>query len=442
MRMEAAVERLLRVAFGKFVQGGKLRITTAGGVAFAVGSEAGPEVAIRFTDRRTELAILLDPELKLGEAYMDGTLVIEQGTIADFLFMLCPRGLPPRPQWTWPQWLWRYARRRLAQFNPRSRARRNVAHHYDLDHRLYRLFLDDDFQYSCAYFERPELSLEAAQLAKKRLITAKLLLEPDSRVLDIGSGWGGLALYMKQIGGAADVSGVTLSTEQLAVASKRARERGLEDSVHFALQDYRKVEGTFDRIVSVGMFEHVGPLFYGTYFAKCRELLRPDGVMLMHTIGLLEGPWYPNPWLDKYIFPGGQLPALSEIVPAIERAGLIVTDVECLRLHYAATLAEWSRRFMANCDAALALYDERFCRMWEFYLAACEAAFRYQNVAIYQVQCARRQDAVPLTRDYIAERMHDLRMREVHDSRAEELTVTPLHRRSGAAERTSAGSAA
>jgi cyclopropane-fatty-acyl-phospholipid synthase len=281
------------------------------------------------------------------------------------------------------------------------RARRNVAHHYDLDHRLYRLFLDEDFQYSCAYFERPDLTLEEAQLAKKRLVTAKLVLEPDSRVLDIGSGWGGLALYIKEIGGAADVLGITLSNEQLEVSAARARERGLDGSVRFAMQDYRDLKGAFDRIVSVGMFEHVGPRFYRTYFGKCRELLKPDGVMLLHTIGLLDGPWYPNPWLEKYIFPGGQLPALSEITPAIERSGLIVTDVECLRLHYAETLAEWRRRFMARRAEAAALYDERFCRMWEFYLAGSEATFRHSGHMVFQIQLARKVDAVPLTRDYI-----------------------------------------
>jgi len=233
----------------------------------------------------------------------------------------------------------------------------------------------------------------------------------------------------KEIGGAADVLGITLSREQLEVATARSRELGLQDSVRFALQDYRDLKGAFDRIVSVGMFEHVGTRFYDTYFRKCRELLKPDGVMLLHTIGLMEGPWYPSPWLEKYIFPGGQLPALSEIVPAIERSGLVVTDVECLRLHYAATLAEWRRRFMARRAEARALYDERFCRMWEFYLASCEAAFRFQGVAVFQVQCARRQDAVPLTRDYIAERMHDLRMREVQVAEEDRGTVEPLPRR-------------
>ena len=376
------------------------------------GDGAGEEVRIRFTDAAAERALALNAELYAGELFMEGRLVVDQGTIFDFLALVlrdpAPLSLPMRLVKNV-----RMLKRRFMSRNNPWRARRNVAHHYDLDRRLYSLFLDKDLQYSCAYFERPDATLEEAQLAKKRLVTAKLVLEPDSRVLDIGSGWGGLGLYIKEIGGAADVQGITLSTEQLGVATERARERGLQDAVHFALQDYRDVKGTFDRIVSVGMLEHVGTRFYDTYFGKCRELLKPDGVMLIHTIGLMDGPWYPNPWLEKYIFPGGQLPALSEIIPAIERSGLIVTDVECLRLHYAETLAEWRRRFMARRAEAAALYDERFCRMWEFYLSACEAAFRFQNVAVFQVQCARRQEAVPLTRDYIAERVHDLRIREV-----------------------------
>ncbi len=368
---------------------------------------------VRFVDAAAERALLLNPELRLGELFMDSRLIVERGTIYDFLVLvLRDSSSLPKPLALRVINSIRFLKRRSISDNKPWRSRRNVAHHYDLDHRLYKLFLDKDFQYSCAYFEHPGQSLEEAQLAKKRLITSKLLVEPGSRVLDIGSGWGGLGLYVKQMGGAADVLGVTLSTEQLSVSRARAREHGLENQVRFALQDYRDVEGDFDRIVSVGMFEHVGPRYYDTYFRKCRELLKPDGVMVMHTIGLLEGPWYPNPWFDKYIFPGGQLPALSEIIPAVERAGLVVTDVECLRLHYAETLREWRRRFMANRDQAAALYDERFCLMWEFYLSASEAAFRFQNVAIFQVQCARRQDAVPLTRDYIFERMHDLRMQE------------------------------
>ena len=406
------MEKLLVAVFSRCVARGALTVEMARGKKLMFGDGTGEEVRIRFMDAAAERALALNAELYAGELFMDGRLVVDQGTIFDFLALVlrdpAPLSLPMRLLKNV-----RMLKRRFISRNNPWRARRNVAHHYDLDRRLYSLFLDKDLQYSCAYFERPDATLEEAQLAKKRLVTAKLVLEPDSRVLDIGSGWGGLGLYLKEIGGAADVHGITLSTEQLGVATERARERGLQDAVRFALQDYRDVKGTFDRIVSVGMFEHVGTRFYNTYFGKCRELLKPDGVMLMHTIGLMDGPWYPNPWLEKYIFPGGQLPALSEIIPAIERSGLIVTDVECLRLHYAETLAEWRWRFMARRAEAAALYDERFCRMWEFYLSACEAAFRFQDVAVFQVQCARRQEAVPLTRYYIAERMHDLRIREV-----------------------------
>ena len=408
-----AMEKVLTALLSRLVSRGSLTVIAASGNELVFGDGTGEEVRVRFADAAAERALLLNPDLRLGELFMDGRLIVERGTIYDFLAVLL-RGSSslPRPLAIRVLDYIRFMKRRSISDNKPWRSRRNVAHHYDLDHRLYRLFLDNDFQYSCAYFEHPGQSLEEAQLAKKRLITAKLLVEPGSRVLDIGSGWGGLGLYIKQMGGAADVLGVTLSTEQLSVSRARAREQGVENSVRFALQDYRDVEGSFDRIVSVGMFEHVGPRYYNKYFRKCRELLKPDGVMVLHTIGLLEGPWYPNPWLDKYIFPGGQLPALSEIIPAIERAGLMVTDVECLRLHYAETLREWRRRFMANRNEALALYDERFCRMWEFYLAACEAAFRFQDVAVFQVQCARRIDTVPLTRDYIFERIHDLRMQE------------------------------
>jgi len=423
------MEKLLVAVFSRCVARGALTVVTARGKKLMFGDGTGDEVRIRFADAAAERALVLNPELYAGELFMDGRLVVEQGTIFDFLALVLRDPAPLSPAMRLVKHV-RMLKRRIVSWNNPWRARRNVAHHYDLYHRLYRLFLDQDFQYSCAYFERPDASLEEAQLAKKRLVTAKLLLEPGSRVLDIGSGWGGLALYLKEIGGAGDVLGVTLSAEQLAVAAERARERGLDGCVRFALQDYRDVEGAFDRIVSVGMFEHVGPRFYRTYFGKCRELLKPDGVMLLHTIGLMDGPWYPNPWLQKYIFPGGQLPALSEIAPAIERSGLIVTDVECLRLHYAETLNEWRRRFMARRAEAKTLYDERFCRMWEFYLSSCEAAFRFQDVGVYQVQIARRQDAVPLTRDYIAERMHDLRMREaLVAAEADQGTVEPLPRR-------------
>ena len=396
----------------QFVQGGKLRITTADGAAFAVGDDTGPEVAIRFTDRRTELGILLDPELKLGEAYMDGTLVVEQGSIADFLFMLCPRGLPPRPQWTRPQWLWRYARRRLAQFNPRSRARRNVAHHYDLDERLYSLFLDSDRQYSCAYFERPDQSLDDAQLAKKRHLAAKLLLEPGKRVLDIGCGWGGLALYLAEIADA-HVTGITLSEEQHALALQaRVRERAVgraSSSACRIIATSRTSSTASSRSACSSMSASATTT---PSSASATNLLDDDGVMLLHSIGRSEGPTVTNPWIAKYIFPGGYVPALSEVLPAVERAGLLVTDIEILRLHYADTLRAWRQRFLAHRDEVEEVYDARFVRMWEFYLAAAEVGFREHAMMVFQLQLTKRQGVVPMTRDYIMYAEAQLRARE------------------------------
>jgi cyclopropane-fatty-acyl-phospholipid synthase len=358
-------------------------------------------VAVRFAHPSAERALLLDPELKLGELYMDGALVVEQGSIADLLALVGQNhdGRPPR--WARPQWLLRYLWRRLQQHNGRSRARRNVAHHYDLDGRLYALFLDSDRQYSCAYFETPGETLDDAQLAKKRHLAAKLVLSPGQRVLDIGCGWGGLALYLAEFCGAR-VTGVTLSNEQLALARGRASEKGLAEAVEFRLQDYRDVGGRFDRIVSVGMFEHVGVTYYDAFFGKCAELLAEDGVMLLHSIGRSEGPGITNPWIAKYIFPGGYIPALSEVLPAVERSGLLVTDIEVLRLHYAETLMAWRERFLAHREEAERIYDARFVRMWEFYLAASEMAFRHQNLMVMQVQLSKRQGIVPMTRDYIA----------------------------------------
>jgi cyclopropane-fatty-acyl-phospholipid synthase len=286
--------------------------------------------------------------------------------------------------------------------NPAERARRNVAHHYDLSGELYRLFLDADRQYSCAYFTTPELSIDEAQRAKKRHLAAKLLLAPGQRILDIGSGWGGLALYLAEAGGG-EVTGLTLSEEQQRESTLRAAATGLADRVSFRLEDYRHATGSFDRIVSVGMFEHVGINHYDAFFGKLRQLLKPDGVALLHSIGRMSGPWYTNSFIRKHIFPGGSIPALSEVIPAIERAGLWVTDVEILRLHYAETLLAWRQRFMAAQDRVRALYDDRFCRMWEFYLAACEVFFRRQDGMVFQLQLARARDAVPLTRDYITD---------------------------------------
>ena len=303
------------------------------------------------------------------------------------------------PGWAKLHHLQRFLVRRWHQFNPLGLAKRRIQSHYDLDSRLYSLFLDADWQYSCAYFETPRVSLDYAQLAKKRHLAAKLLVGRGQRVLDIGSGWGGLGLYLAEMTGA-DVTGVTLSTEQLQVSNARAQQKGLTHAARFLLQDYRDVEGPFDRIVSVGMFEHVGVDFYDAFFRKCASLLAEDGVMVLHSIGRSEGPDATNPWIAKYIFPGGYIPALSEVLPAIERSGLLVCDIEILRLHYAETLKAWRERFMAHRDEAIRLYDERFARMWEFYLAAAEMSFRKQALMNFQIQLTKRQGVTPMTRDY------------------------------------------
>ncbi|UPK39710.1 cyclopropane-fatty-acyl-phospholipid synthase family protein [Bradyrhizobium sp. 186] len=393
------MDRLLRRFLAQFIRRGSMTVTAAGGTRFTVGDGSGPPIEVRFVTADAQRKVLINPELGLGEAFMDGEFVVERGTIADALAITLDQP-DLLPQWAKPWWHLRYLTRHLKQFNPRSRSRSNVAHHYDLDGRLYSLFLDADRQYSCAYFETPETSLDDAQLAKKRHIAAKLLVRDGRRVLDIGSGWGGLGLYLAEIAGA-DVTGVTLSTEQLQVANTRAAEKGLARSARFLLQDYRDIDGPFDRIVSVGMFEHVGVRFYETYFRRCAELLSEDGVMLLHAIGRSQGPDSTNPWIAKYIFPGGYIPALSEVLPAIERAGLLVCDIEILRLHYAETLKAWRERFMARREEAVQLYDERFALMWEFYLAACEMTFRKQDMMNFQIQLARRQNVVPMTRDYI-----------------------------------------
>src|SRR3989440_6053587 len=393
------MDRLLRYFLGQFVRRGSMTFTTASGTKFTCGDGTGRPVAVRFLTRRTELRILLNPELALGEAYMDGTFVVENGKIADALAILLDQ--PDMvPRWGRLQWWLRYFVRHIRQFNRRGRSRDNVAHHYDLDGRLYSLFLDADKQYSCAYFETPGTTLDDAQLAKKRHLAAKLLIQPGNQVLDIGSGWGGLGLYLAEMADA-DVTGITLSSEQLQVANARAADKNLTRSAKFLLQDYRDVTGPFDRIVSVGMFEHVGVDFYDAYFRRCAELLGDDGVMLLHSIGRSTGPDVTSPWITKYIFPGGYIPALSEVIPAIERAGLLVCDVEILRLHYAETLRAWRERFMVRREEAVRLYDERFARMWEFSLAASEMSFRKQNLMNFQIQLTRRQGIVPITRDYI-----------------------------------------
>jgi cyclopropane-fatty-acyl-phospholipid synthase len=406
------MDRVLQAVLRSFMRYGTLRLTTSRGSVLEFGDGTGTPVAVRFTTRAAEWAVLFDPELAVGECYMNGTLVIEQGSIADFLALAMSQhhgGRPPR--WMRPQWLLRYFWRRIAQLNLPGRARRNVAHHYDLDRRLYALFLDADRQYSCAYFEHPGQSLDDAQLAKKRHICAKLLVPPDARVLDIGSGWGGLGLYLAEICGAR-VTGITLSEEQHALSRQRAEEKNLGGRADFRLQDYRDVRERFERIVSVGMFEHVGVGFYDVFFRKAAELLADDGVMLLHSIGRSEGPGITNPWIAKYIFPGGYIPALSEVLPAVERAGLLVTDIEILRLHYAETLKHWRERFLAHRDDLPKGYDARFVRMWEFYLAASEMTFREHGMMVFQLQLAKRQGVVPITRGYIAREEARLRALE------------------------------
>jgi len=393
------MDRLLQFLLKTFIRRGTFRVTTSRGTVLTFGDGTGQPVSVRFASRSAEWGILLDPEVKFGESYMDGSFVIEEGTIADVLAIALGQDSEV-PYWARLQGLLRYLRRRLSQFNPRSRARRNAAHHYDLDGRLYSLFLDADRQYSCAYFEKPDQSLDDAQLAKKRHLAAKLMIEPNTRVLDIGCGWGGLGLYLAEVGGA-DVTGITLSHEQHAIANERAAERRLSERARFRLKDYRDVIGPFDRIVSVGMFEHVGVNHYDTFFQKSAQLLADEGVMVLHSIGRSEGAAATNPWIAKYIFPGGYIPALSEVLPRIERAGLLVTDIEILRLHYAETLRHWRERFLAHHEEAERIYDQRFVRMWEFYLAASEMTFREQNMMVMQIQLTKRQGVVPFTRDYV-----------------------------------------
>ena len=401
------MDRLLQVLLGTYLRRGDFTLTTSRGKTFRFGDGTGKPVAVRLTTPAAEWGLLLDPELKLGESYMDGTFVVEQGLIADVLAIALGQ-TSELPQWARPQWILRYLARRFAQFNPRKRSRRNVAHHYDLDGRLYSLFLDADRQYSCAYFESPDATLDDAQLAKKRHLAAKLLMARDKTVLDIGCGWGGLGLYLAEMTGA-NVTGVTLSQEQHGIANARAAEKGLSDRARFNLQDYRDIKGPFDRIVSVGMFEHVGVGHYPEFFRKAAELLADDGVMVLHSICRSEGPGITNPWIAKYIFPGGYIPALSEVLPHIEKAGLLVTDIEILRLHYAETLKAWRERFLAHREEVERIYDQRFVRMWEFYLAASEMSFREQNMMNFQIQITKRQGVTPMTRDYIGREEQRLR---------------------------------
>ena len=406
-------DRLFRV----LIQFGPLSvIDAAGGVRiYGTASAAVTPVTIRFTDKSTPRRIARNPAKGAGEAYMDGRLLVENGDIRDLVDLIgyntrWDAANPTRVK------LWRPQRiaATLDTWNWQRRSKRNVAHHYDLSGALYDLFLDADRQYSCAYFDSPAERLDQAQDHKKAHIAAKLMLKPGQRVLDIGCGWGGMALYLNRVADV-DVLGITLSEEQLKIARERAVSAGVADRVKFELIDYRNVAGTFDRIVSVGMFEHVGPPHYRTFFEKCRSLLTPEGVMLLHTIGRADGPGATDPWLAKYIFPGGYVPALSQMMPAIEKSYLWLTDLEALRLHYAYTLEHWYDRVAAERQQIVELYDERFFRMWQFYLAGAISAFRHDGHLVFQLQLTRQRDAVPIVRDYIA--IDERRLRDAVSSK-------------------------
>ena len=394
---------ILKRLLSKSITSGRLEVIDHEGNRHVFGDGSGPPVRIRITSASAERGLVMHPQLKLGESFTDGELIVEAGSIYGLLELVLRNLESTSPTWAAATIsATRFVTRRLRQINTPLRAKHNIEHHYNIDGRLYSLFLDEDMQYSCAYFEDGVDSLVEAQLAKKRHLAAKLLLEPGQRVLDIGSGWGGLGLYIAE-NFDVDVTGITLSEEQLSVANRRAEERGLASRVRFRLEDYRKVQGPFDRIVSVGMFEHVGVSHYRKFFETCRDLLTVDGIMVLHSIGRTNPPSDTNPWIQKYIFPGGYIPSMSEVVPVLEHLRLNITDIEILRLHYAKTLRAWRERFLANREKAVELMDERFCRMWEFYLALSETAFRFQDFMNFQFQIARHQEAVPLTRDYMVQ---------------------------------------
>lgn len=400
----------------KIFKTGTLKLTDATGKVTMFGDGTGDRVAIRFADEEAEKLIARDPPLALGEMYMQGRFIMEEGNIYDFLSLVRRNTLDIvfSPLMA-ARLFWRTGLAQLQTRLPINNNRKNVSHHYDLTPPLFSLFLDEDWQYSCAYFEPAGISLDEAQLAKKRHIASKLLLEENQRVLEIGCGWGGLSIYLAEMAGV-DMTGITLSHEQLSIASNRADKRGLSDKVRFQLQDYRTMKAKpFDRIVSVGMFEHVGIGRYQNFFEKCFELLDDDGVMLLHSIGRdVAAHGFNNPFIEKYIFPGGYIPALSEVLPAIEKAGLLVRDIEILPMHYAYTLRAWRERFVARKEEAIELYDEQFFRMWEFYLAGSEMAFEWDKMFIFQIQLSKSQFATPNNRRYMFEAEDKLKAAEAN----------------------------
>ncbi len=400
---------LFRILLKHMMREGAIRLIDEKGREFVLGDGSPPKITLRQHGAWSELPLLLNPAVAFGEAYMDGRISIEGGDVREFSDLIARNyvHLEHNPVVRFASALKRETRW-LKQYNPIGRAQRNVAHHYDLSDALYRLFLDHDLQYSCGYFTTPHDGLDDAQEYKKRHLASKLLLDrPGLKVLDIGSGWGGLGLYLAEVAGCS-VDGVTLSVEQHRVSQDRARQAGLDKRARFHLRDYREQEGPFDRIVSVGMFEHVGKKNYQEFFDKVRDLLAEDGVCVLHSIGRFDEPGPINPFIRKYIFPGADIPCLSEVMPSVERSGLLVTDVEVLRIHYAETLRHWFERFQAHREEVAELYDERFCRMWELYLAGCEMGFRQQGLMVFQMQLTRDINALPLTRDYMTdwERAH------------------------------------
>ena len=412
--------KLFDRVINRLVTRGQLTIIYHDGRKVTAGTPdpAFPSLALKFRDARVPFDIMRDPRLGMAEAYIDGRVAIEGGGIMELVSLI-------RANNAWESGRsisdkgrlkrgFRAVRQSLWRANHRSRSKRNVAHHYDLSGALYALFLDRDRQYSCAYWPDADneagISLEQAQEDKKAHIAAKLLLKPGMKVLDIGCGWGGMALYLHRTCGV-DVTGITLSEEQLKVARQRAADAGVSEHVRFELIDYRDMTGPFDRIVSVGMFEHVGTAHYRSFFNKCRQLLAPDGVMLIHTIGRVDGPGITDAFTQKYIFPGGYIPALSEMIGGSEGTRLMVTDVEVLRLHYGLTIREWYQRAMAHRADIIALYDERFFRLWTFYLAGAATVFEHGSMVNYQVQYVRDRRTLPITRDYMSDAESRLRAR-------------------------------
>jgi cyclopropane-fatty-acyl-phospholipid synthase len=408
-----------------FIRTGHLAVTGPKGETRHYGDKAAPiDAAIRLHAPDLVWRLSLSPAYTLGDAYTEGTLTVEEGSLRALVgvllrnLMLINRKPSVRALLRLEELL-----TLPAVMNWGARSRRNVAHHYDLSDALFSLFLDKDRQYSCAYYHNPDDGLEAAQLAKKQHIAAKLLVHPEHHILDIGSGWGGLAIYLAQHYPGARVTGLTLSQEQFLASTERVKQAGLADRVTIKLADYRSETATYDRIVSVGMFEHVGKPQFTAFFTKLHQLLKPDGVALLHTIGFQTPPAAIDPWLRRHIFPGAYLPSLSQLAPRIEKRGFWLTDLESLRLHYAYTLAAWHERFQANRERIAALYDERFCRMWEYYLQSCEAGFRWSGLNVFQLQLAKDIGAVPITRDYIV--AEEARLREADSGPA------PLHHRGG-----------